>query len=499
MSDRWRVGGVERISGLDGAFLALESSTSHLHIAGVLLLEPTDVAPEVAFRRIRAVIGDRLALVPPFRRRLVEAPLGVGRPGLVEDPRFDLEYHVRRAALPRPGGRRELEALVADIASRPLDRTRPLWEMHVVDGSPSEGATVVAKVHHAIIDGVAGAELLSTFFDLDARTPSPVARLDVRQPSAPSLSKPRPWPGGDLDQWREVLESLPGHLDAAIRSVGQTVRRARSVANRWRGPAALTPQLPLLAPRTSINGAISGHRRVAFADLAMPDVRRVRQVLGGTANDVVLASVTGSLRRFFSGRGEEIGRPLVAMVPVSVRVPEDRARLGNHLSALFVSLPVEEDDPADRLRLVRESVTVAKEADRSEGQGLVRSWAEATVPAVATRASQLATDRRLFDRIPPLFNVIVSNVPGPDFPLYLAGSRLVAMYPFGPIFEGAAVNITVISYLDRIHVGVQACWDLVPDVDVIGRGIEDSLAELVRAADRRDRPVPWWHAEIIPA
>jgi diacylglycerol O-acyltransferase / wax synthase len=499
MIDRSHSGGVERISGLDGAFLALESSTSPLHIVGVLLLDRVDAAPEVVFRRIRAVIGDRLTLVPPFRMRLVDAPLGVGRPGLVDDPRFDLDYHVRGAGLPRPGGRRELAGLVADIASRPLDRRRPLWEMHVVDGTASEGAVVVAKVHHAIIDGVAGAELLSTFFDLEADAPSPVARLDLHRPTTPRPPEPGPWPGVDLEQWREVLESLPGHLDATVRSVGQTLRRARSVATRWRGQPTATPPLPLLAPRTSINGSISPHRRVAFGDLAMSDVRRVRQVLGGTANDVVLASTAGSLRRFFSGRGEEMGRPLVAMVPVSVRAEAEHGQLGNRLSALFVSLPVEVDEPAERLRAVRESVAVAKETDRSEGQGLVRSWAEATVPAVAARASQMATDRRLFDRIPPLFNVIVSNVPGPDFPLYLAGCRLAAMYPFGPIFEGAAVNITVISYLDRIHVGVQGCWDLVPDVDVIARGIEDSLAELVRTADRRNRPVPWWHAEIVPA
>ncbi len=371
--------------------------------------------------------------------------------------------------------------------------------MHVVDGSASEGAVVVAKVHHAIIDGVAGAELLSTFFDLDAGAPSPVAHLDLHRASSNPPSQSGPWPGVDLDQWREVLGSLPGHLDATVRSVGQTLQRARSVAKRWRGQPTAALPIPLLAPKTSINGAISPHRRVAFGDLAMSDVRRVRQVLGGTANDVVLASTAGSLRRFFSGRGEEIGRPLVAMVPVSVRAADEHRQLGNRLSALFVSLPVEAGDPEERLRAVRESVAVAKETDRSEGQDLVRSWAEATVPAVAARASQLATDRRLFDRVPPLFNVIVSNVPGPNISLYLAGCRLAAMYPFGPIFEGAAVNVTVISYLDRIHVGVQGCWDLVPDVDVIARGIEDSLAELVRTADRRDRPVPWWHAEVVPA
>ena len=489
------------MTGLDAAFLALESPTTHLHIVGVLVLDPSDEPFELTFRRVRALVAERIELVRPFRMRLVAAPLGLGHPGLVEDEFPDLDYHVRRAGLPRPGGRQELEGLVAHLASRPLDRRRPLWEMHVVDGLADGGVAVVVKVHHAIIDGVAGAELLATFFDLEPLTATtPVTRLDRRRhevaPGAWSRGAPGAWPGLEADQWLELFGSVPGHVDAALRSVGRTVQRARSMATQWRRETSPSTPLPLGAPKTSINRAISPHRRVAFGDLAMGDVRRVRDVLGGTVNDVVLAVTAGSLRRFFAGRGEEPEGPLVVMAPVSVRSPDGRTSLGNQLSALLVSLPTMTDDPADRLQQVRESVAAARDLDRGGGSSLVSGWAEALVPALASGVSRLASEGRLFDRLPPIFNVVVSNVPGPDIPLFLAGTRLRTMYPMGPVIEGAGVNITVISYLDRIHVGVQACWDLVPDVEVIARGMEDSLTELVRAADRRDRPVPWWHAEV---
>jgi diacylglycerol O-acyltransferase / wax synthase len=519
------VSGVERMTGLDGAFLALESSTTHLHIVGVLVLEPRDETFEATFRRIRALIADRVELVRPFRMRLVAPALGLGHQGLVEDRGVDLDYHVRRAGLPRPGGRRELESLVADIASRPLDRSRPLWEMHLVDGLAGDGVVVVAKVHHAIIDGVAGTEVLATFFDLvPDGVPASVTRLDRRRGSSAGaaphtdndgdgwLTGVGTGSGTELDQLRELLASVPGHVDAVLRSIGRTVQRARSTAAQRRVPSTPTATLPLTAPRTSVNRAISAYRRVALGDLAMDDVRRVRDVLGGTTNDVILATVAGSLRSFFARRGEKPDGALVALVPVSVRAGSRRGppggsgagspvegALGNQLSALLVTLPTTVDDPVDRLRDVRASAAAAKELDRTGGPDLLAGWAEALVPALASRASQAATDSRLFDRLRPVVNVVVSNVPGPDVPIYLAGSRLRTLYPIGPVVEGVGVNVTVISYLDRIHVGVQACFDLVPDVEVIARGIEDSLAELVRVADRRDRPVPWWHAEVVPA
>jgi len=225
-------------------------------------------------------------------------------------------------------------------------------------------------------------------------------------------------------------------------------------------------------------------------------VRRVAAVFGGTANDVVLAVTAGGLRALLQGRGEEPETSLVALVPVSVRTESEQGALGNRVSGMLVSLATGVDDPVARFRHIRDGTRVAKAQNASVDPDLFASWAEAAFPAVATRLSRLVTNLRLFDHVAPPFNLVVSNVPGPDVPVYLAGARLESLHPLGPIMEGVGVNVTVFSYLDSVHVGVQACWDLVPDVAVLAGAMEASLDELVAEADRRDRPVPWWHAEL---
>ncbi|MGO8873480.1 MAG: WS/DGAT/MGAT family O-acyltransferase [Acidimicrobiales bacterium] len=504
---------MERLGGLDGAFLSLESPSTHLHILGALVFDPNGTGGRLDFRRVRDLVASRVHLVPPFRKRMIEVPFGLQHPALVDDPEFDIDYHVRRASLPEPGGLEELAALVADLASRPLDRARPLWEFHVVEGLDGGRVAVVPKVHHSIIDGVSGAEVMAVFFDLSADPePSPLfgrgegRRLRAGPPSGGTEPDadggggdpgwyPDPLPG-ELERWRGVIGALPGHADGLLRTVSRTWQTVRSLSGRNRQEPGGPPPSPFEAPRTSINRAISGHRRVAFADLPMRDVRRVREVLGGTTNDVVLAVVSGAMRSFFAGRGEELDSSLVALVPISVRSDADRGALGNRVSAMLVSLATGVEEPAARLIQIRAGVEVAKKQSRSIGPEVFAGWAQALFPAVATRLSRLVTNLRVFDHVAPLFNLVVSNVPGPDATLYLAGAPMVAMYPLGPIMEGVGVNITVFSYRDSVYVGVLACWDLVPDVDGIARGMGEALDELVRAADRRDRPVPWWHAEL---
>jgi WS/DGAT/MGAT family acyltransferase len=508
---------MDRLNGLDGAFVSLESPTTHLHILGALIFDPSSVPGGVDFGRIRALVADRVHLVPPFRKRIAEVPFGLQHPLMVDDPDFDIDYHVRRVSLPRPGGQPELAALVGDLASRPLDRRRPLWEFHVVEGLEHGRIALVPKVHHAILDGVSGAEVMAAFFDLTSDPPPRplfgASRLPPRRrPTAgPKQSEdpgsearsdrqdppwsPAPEPS-ELDKWRDVLGSLPAHADTVVRAVSRTVRTVRMLSARNRDGARVLPPSPFEAPRTSINRSISPYRRVAFAELALGDVRRIRDVLGGTANDVALTVTGGAMRSFFSGREERPEGPLVALVPVSVRVEEERGTLGNRLSAMLVSLADGIEKPGARLEQVREGMASAKEQSRSMGTDMFAGWAQATLPVVSTRLSRLITNLRLFDHTAPLFNLIVSNVPGPDFPLYLAGARMVAMYPLGPIIEGVGVNVTVFSYLDTMYVGIQGCWDLVPDIDAIAEGMEASLAGLLAEANRRDRPVPWWHAEL---
>ena len=461
---------MERLTGLDGAFLSLESPTTHLQILGALIFDPGEVEGGVDFWSVRDMVAGRVHLVPPFRKRMIEVPFGLQQPSMVDDPDFDIDFHVRRARLPDPGGLAELAVLAADLASRPLDRRRPLWEFHVVEGLEHGHLAVIPKVHHSIIDGVSGAEVLAAFFDLEPK-PAP-RRLFAPHPGVRSMRRPD---AGD----RPSEESPPAG--------------ATPDAPPW-SPDPLPA--PFAAPRTSINRAISPHRRVAFAALPLRDVRRVREVLGGTANDVVLAATSGAMRAFFADRGEVLDRSLVAMVPVSVRAPSERDALGNRVSALLVSLASGVEDAAARFRHIRDGMETAKEQSRSIGPDVFAGWAQAILPAVGTRLSRIVTNLRLFDHLAPVFNLIVSNVPGPDFPLYLAGARMVAMYPLGPIVEGVGVNVTVFSYLDTMYAGVQACWDLAPDIDTIARGLEHSLDELVHEADRRVRPVPWWHAEL---
>jgi len=513
------------LSGLDGAFLALESPTTHLQIMGTMVFNPSDVPGGLSFRRIRSLVDERVSLVPPFRMRMVEVPFGLQHPSLVEDPEFDLDYHVRRTSVPAPGSPAELTDLVADIASRPLDRGRPLWEFHVVEGLEHGQIGIIAKVHHAIIDGVSGAEILAAFFDLSPDpTPRPLfgnlpghRSMGAQTPPAPidlgergqvdedlSEDDDRDHPGwsppalpGEIDQIRAALGRLPGQLDAVARSIARTVQTARTLSTHNREVEGTLPPTLFHAPRTSINGSISSHRRVAFADLAMVDVRRIADVLGGTTNDIVLAVTAGALRTFFEARGEEPDSSLIALVPVSVRTQAEQGALGNRVSAMLVSLATGVVDPVARLGQIRDGMAAAKEQSQSVDPGIFSSWAEAAFPAVATRLSRLVTNLRLFDHVAPACNVIVSNVPGPRFPVYLAGAKMTSFHPLGPIVEGVGLNVTVFSYLETIHVGIQACWDLVPDVAVLGEAMEQALAELVVEADRRDRPVPWWHAELL--
>ena len=506
-----------RLTGLDGAFLALESPTTHLHIMGTMVFDPSNLDGVLTFRRIRSLVNERVPLVAPFRMRMVEVPFGLQHPTLVEDPNFDLDYHVRRTSIPAPGGPDELAELVADLASRPLDRTRPLWEFHVVEGLAEGRVGIVAKVHHAIIDGVSGAQVLAAFFDLSPDpTPrplfsgssirtEPIAGKSVASPDGAGENDRRPSVGsgwsptalpGELDQLWKALNNLPGQIDAVARSIAHTVQTVRTTGSRNREAGPDLAPLPFQAPVTSVNGAISSHRRVAFASLSLADLRMASRVFGCTTNDVVLASTAGGLRKLFALRHEEPDTSLVAMVPVSVRTEAEQGALGNRVSGLLVSLATGVVDPVARLSHISDGMRAAKAHNRSVEPELFASWAEAAFPAVATRLSRLVTNLRLFDHVAPPFNLIVSNVPGPGFPLYLAGARMVSMHPLGPIMEGVGLNVTVFSYLETLHVGIQGCWDLVPDVAVLALGMEEALAELVAEAGSSDRPVPWWHAEL---
>ncbi len=486
---------MERVSGLDAGFLALETPTMHMHIAAVMVFEPPagdgDLAPAaMQFERLRRVVEERMHLVPALRRRVVRVPFGLHHPVWVEDPEFDLDYHLRRAHLPAPGGPGELHGFVADLAGRPLDQERPLWEMHLVEGLDSGHVAVVVKLHHAIIDGASGAEILAAFLDL-----GPVPR-SVAAPSRPWRPDPVP---SEAEMLAWAASSMARQPERALSAVRRTFGVARELAGRNRRlreeDEQHPPPAPFSAPRSSLNGAISPHRRFAVAEASLEDVRVIREALGGTVNDVVLAAVSGALRLLLAERGEEVADPMVAMVPISARGAEpasvgESTNAANRVSAMLVSLASSLPDSAERLRVIAEGTRVAKAQARLLPEDLFQSWAQLAFPALSSRVAKLSGNMRLFDRLPPLFNVVVSNIAGPEVPLWCAGGRLVALYPIGPIVEGVGLNITVVSYDDTLYFGVLGCRDLVPEVDHVTGHISDAMGELVKAAarDRHQRP-----------
>ncbi len=475
---------MERLDGMDATFLALETPTMHLHVGAVMIFDPApdDAGDDVAtryFDRLRAVVDERLHLVPPLRRRVVRVPFGMHHPVWVEDPHFELDYHLRRASLPAPGGPAELAAFVADLAARPLDQNSPLWEIHVVEGLESGHVAVVPKVHHALFDGASGVEVVASFLDagpLTRSTPPPA----------------RPWRPEAIPTEAELLGAAMSSLVRQPERTAGVLRRTLGAVHdlaernrRLREEDDVTPPpAPFRAPRTSLNGSISPHRRFAFAQVPLDEIRAVRHAFGGTVNDVVLAAVAGALRRLLSERGERLEEPAVAMVPMSVRSDAERAVLGNKVSAMLVSLATHVADPIERYMTIAAGTRLAKDQARVLSEDLIRGWAQLAVPALSSRIARMAGNLKLFDHLPPLFNVLVSNIVGPDFALWCAGAKLVALYPMGPIIEGVGLNVTVASYDGTMYVGILGCRELVPEVERLGDHLTDAFAELVKAAVR---------------
>jgi diacylglycerol O-acyltransferase / wax synthase len=474
----------ERLSGLDAGFLYLETPTLQMHVAIVAVFDPTTVPGGYSFRRIRQRILDRIPLVPVFQRRLVEVPLRLGHPVWVDDADFDIDNHLRRAALPSPGGMRELAEFAADVTSRQLPRDRPLWEMWLVEGLEDGKFALVAKMHHSTIDGVSGAELLGVLFDLEPEPPDQgpqgERQLDLRVPSGLELvshallaNLVRP-----LGMGRTVWRTTQSIAD--VRKVRQAVRPGGSGT----GKAAI----PLSAPRTSLNGSVHARRRVAFAAANLADVKKLKNAMGTTVNDVVLAICTGAVRTYLLAGDELPGIPLVALVPVSVTPETAELKGSNKISGMFVQLPCELDDPLERLRFIREGTKGAKEEHQALGAGTLQNWAEHAAPNVFAAAARLYTRMRLADRHRPLANLIISNVPGPDVPLYMGGSQLLGMFPLGPVMDGMGLNITIMSYQGVLYWGLAADARAVPRIWDIAAAIPAALSDLLEAAGLDEDP-----------
>lgn len=466
---------MERLSGMDATFLYVETQAGHMHVAMVGIYDVSTMPDGYSFEKFREHIRSRLHLVPPFRRRLVEVPFQFHHPVWIEDPEFDLDNHVRRTVAPAPGGRRELAQVASEIASVPLDRSRPLWEAWVIEGLKHDRVGFVCKVHHAAIDGASGAEIMTALYDLEPN-PAPTEPQEVPAEHVP----------GNVELLSYAAMSKVKRLTNAVPLVSRTVRSASTLVGSIIDKSKPHGAVPLTAPHTPFNLSIGSKRTTSFARIPLDETRAVKDALGVKVNDVILEICSGTLRRYLELHDALPEESLIAVCPVSVRVEEERNQQGNKVSAMFASLATQIDDPAERLEAIRKSTEGAKEDHKALGARTLTDWAEWAAPRTFGLAARTYSSMGLADHHRPIHNLVISNVPGPPFPLYLAGAELVAAYPMGPIMDGAGLNITVLSYRNHVDIGFLADADLVPDIWDVAAQVKPAFEELKQLAGITD-------------
>ena len=464
---------MRNLSGLDAIFLRAETPTTPMNVIATMLLDRCS-APGLDFDGVLDRLAERIHLMTPFRRRLVETPFGLDQPAWIDDPDFELRDHVMRVVVPAPGSREDLERVVARIAERPLGRSRPLWELWVVEGLADDRLAIVTKAHHAALDGVTGAALLMHLFD----RPEAVETL----PSTESWRGERePTPGELVSRAAGRLRERSAELSGAARCAGRSVMRI--LRSRIEDAAPVRDAaLPFAAPPTSWNRSLSTRRVVAYARTPLDQVATIREAFGGTINDVVLAACTAALREYLIDRDELPDGPLVASIPVSTRTLDD-APGGNHISAMLATLPVHIDEPVHRYWEVCRSARDAKRFHALLGEGAIAAFAELSPGPLVGGALRLYSRWKLASLHRPLHNLVISNVPGPPVPLALAGARVEALHPHGPLMEGAGLNITVMSYAGSLDIGVLGCRESLPRIDLLATGVATAVEALAKMAE----------------
>ncbi len=464
---------VERLNGLDTGMLAGETPEWHMHTGALVLLEAIDGHDLDVATGVRAVLNARRSLLGPFRYRLLESPLGLGRPVWVDSADLDLGAQVRRVGVPAPGGMREVAALAGNLFSTPLSRGGPLWEIWVVEGLQSGHVGLLVKVHHALMDGIRGERLFEALFDLEPD--APLARPDgepIATDHAPSRLRM-------LAKSGVFLAGTPLRaLQFGAELVTASGRLGRLLASQEGRAAAL----PFRAPRTSLNRSLTARRAFAFASVSLEDMRTVKRAFGVTMNDVALALSADVLRRYLVERDDLPQRALIAQIPVGVHRDGD-ASGGNFVAATGASLHTDIADPVERLAAIHASMQGAKAMQAALGDDIVIDALAVLPPAAISAGVGLYRGLGLAAAHPPIFNTIISNVPGPPIPLYSCGARLAATYTLGPLLMGCGINITLMSYQDRVDFGIAVCPDVVEEPWELAEGIPDALAVLRKAAD----------------
>jgi diacylglycerol O-acyltransferase len=461
---------MERLSGLDASFLYIESPTQPLHVCSILELDTSTVPGGYTFDRLRDELALRIAAIPEFRAKLADSQLNLDYPVWVDDDAFDLGTHLHRIGLPSPGGRRELAEVCGHIASVPLDRSRPLWEMWVIEGvadtDPRAGGllAVMTKVHHAAVDGVTGANLLSQLCTVEPEEPPP------EPVEGPGGAGPLEIAASGLVRFAARPLQLANVMPTTVATIVKTLRRARS---------GLTMAAPFAGPPTRFNASITADRNVALAQVDLDDIKKIKDRFEVTVNDVVMALCATVLRWFLGDHDELPARSLVAMVPVSVHDKSDRPG-HNQLSGMFCKLETHIGDPAERLRAIARADAAAKNHSSAINPTLLQDWAQVAARAVFGAIFRLVADSPLIGN--PVHNLIISNVPGPQAQLYFLGCEVEAMYPLGPLFHGCGLNVTAMSLNGKLNVGVISCPDLLPDLWRLVDDFDVALEELLECA-----------------
>ena len=460
----------DRLTGLDSSFLHLEKDGAHMHVASTTLFD----GPPPPYVEFRDHIASRLHLVPRFRQKLRFVPFGQGRPVWVDDPHLNLRYHVRHTSLPPPGSEEQLRNLAARIFSQQLDRSKPLWELWLVEGLKGSRFAIVGKTHHAMVDGVSGMDITAVLFDTE-KEPDPDA---VTKPPE-WVPEPEPTNGELLAE--AVVERATSPREAArrVRRVVRTpVRAGRRAADSALAAAAFA-RAGIGAPETPFNVEIGPHRRFACVRAELGDLKQVKNELGGTVNDVILAAVAGALGRYLRDRGHAVdGLEIRAMVPVSVRTDDQKGALGNQVSSMMAPLPVWCEDPAERLRRVSGAMGDLKSSKQAMGASLMTQLADFAPPTIANQAARLQSRQRFF-------NLVVTNVPGPQFPLYLMGRRMDRIFPMVPLAKRQALCVGIMSYDGGVNFGLIGDYDAMEDLDELAGDLEKALDELIGAAGGR--------------
>jgi diacylglycerol O-acyltransferase / wax synthase len=457
----------DRLTGLDASFLALEDAGAHMHVGSCLLFEGE--AP--GYVEFVEQLDSRMHLVPRYRQKLAFPPLTQARPVWIDDPHFNPGYHVRHTALPEPASLEQLRNLAGRVLAQRLDRGKPLWEIWLVDNVEGGRFAMVTKTHHCLVDGVSGVDIATVLFDVAADPDPP--------PEPPPPWFPRPEPSAATLIADALAERASTPLDAvrfAADALSHPERTAEQLGRAAYGFSAMLRAGLQGAPPSPYNVEIGPHRRFAWADGDLAQFKAIKTQLGGTVNDVVLTVVTGALRTHMQANDHDVdGVELKAMVPVSVRAEAERGALGNRVTSMFAPLPVYADDPVERFGIVHEAMKGLKESGQAVGAELLTELADFAPPTVLAQASRLQSSQRAF-------NVVVTNVPGPQFPLYMLGRKLLRIYPQVPLVRNTALGIAIMSYDGTLNFGLLGDYDTLPDLDDLAAALRDAIAELAAVA-----------------